>query len=319
MAVYSGAMSSFLFKKEASYGTAVAPDRSIGLVTKGFEPNTEAGYMEGEYLSNIELGSLAPSHYAFDGSVEFDAQHFRFMDFVMGGTTTHVETTGDWKHTFVAANTIPSMTVDMSLDATSDYVWRYAGVAVNTATVNFSTDKPVNVSLDMVGKTTDTSDTSATAAVIDDIAIFTPTMTTISVGGGTLTLVKDLTLTIENKIADAKYLASPLRQHATPMHRRYSMTFTMDFQNMTEYERFLGSTSPQNAPATFTTIINSTNGVTLGSGRREFNFQVTNCNYTVAPPKHPADGLTSLELTIVGRSFTAGQCWSVDNITSGNW
>jgi len=317
--VYSGAQSSFLFSRETVYGDATAPAKSIGRITKGYEPTANPGYVEGMYLSSIEMQTNVPTHYDFEGSVDFDIAHFRFLDYVFGGTTTHAETTGDYKHTFVAANTIPSMCVDMSMDATSDSIFRYPGTAVKTATINFNIDKPMNASLDLTSKTSDISDTSATAAVIETLDVFTPAMTSISVGGSTVTLTKDMTLTIEENIADAKYLSSPLRQHATPMHRKYAMTYSMDFSDMTEYNRFLGGTSPQVLPASFTTIINSNNGITLGSGRQEFNIQFTGCNYTQADVKHPSDGLVSVDFTIVGKALTADQCFSVDNITNVNW
>lgn len=317
--VYSGAQSNLLFSRETTYGDGTAPAKSIGLVTKGYEPSSTGGYVEGNYLGSIEMQKNTVSHYEFDGSVEFDVQHFRFMDFVLGGTTTHAETTGDWKHTFVQANTIPSMCIDMNLDAASDAVFRYPGTAIKTATINFAVDKPVTATLDMVSQTVDTSNTTATTAVIDDLSVFTPAMTTISVAGSTLTLTKDITLTIENNLADANYLSSTLRQHAVPLHRKYAITFTQDFSDMTEYERFLGGSSPQNSQTSFTTIINTNNGVTLGSGRREFNIQFTGCKYTQAPPKHPNDGLTNIEFTIVGQFLTAGECYSVDNISDVNW
>jgi len=316
--VYSAGQMSFLFAKETvSYGTPVAPSKDIGLVKTGYEPTATGNYSEGMYLGDIEMGSLVPTHYEFSGSVEFDVQHFRFLEYVLGGTVSHDNSdTPDIKHTFTGANTIPSMTVDASLDATSDAVFRYPGTAIKSCTLNFNNDAPLSCSLDLVSKTVDTSDTSATAAVVDDLPVFTPAMTSISCGT-TLTLVKDLTLTIENNVAESKYLSSTLRQHAVPTHRKFGLTFSMDFTDMTEYERFLGSTSPQTTVPPFTTVINTTNGVAAASGLRQLYMTINNCKYTEVTPKQPSDGVAALDVTVVGRNL--GTTYSYDDIVSGSW
>ena len=82
-----------------------------------------------------------------------------------------------------------------------------------------------------------------------------------------------------------------------------------------EYERFAGGTTPQDDPAEFSAVFSADNGVTLGSGRREFYAQFAGASYEeVGKPVSVGDVVVA---SYKGNATGLGtnKCFYVDNLS----
>ena len=90
----------------------------------------------------------------------------------------------------------------------------------------------------------------------------------------------------------------------------------MTFENLTQYALFLGSTTPQSQPTATGLEINANNGVTLGSGRREFNLQLTGVQYEEAGTPLTVGEVIFQNFTGTATGLGTNKCFVVDTVSS---
>jgi hypothetical protein len=310
-----------LIGKETTYGTAVTADKDIGLV-QNFNP-TGTRTVDLNYGSGSrEVQSITAAKFEKKWESEVKLQNGRLFEYIFGNVA-HAETTGDWKHTFSVGANLPSFTVEDSFNATSDSVFLYNGSKINSSTLNLDKNDFLKLTCSGISQSVDISPSSASAGIVSDLPILHFKNSTLSTGpAGSETNIGKLqtfSLTIENNLISVDAAGTILTQELVESNFKLSFDFSITFENVDEYQSFLGGTSPQLSPAKRSAVLNVNNGVALGSGRREFYIQLNDLLYEeVGKP------VTVGELVVASFKGTATDlgtngCYFIDNISDTNF
>ncbi len=128
-----------------------------------------------------------------------------------------------------------------------------------------------------------TTSTTAGAAVISTIKVLHYKELTLSTGTidseTSVGKLQSFGVTFENTPTAVDAAGTFEVQETIAGDSEITFEFAMMFENLTEYDIFLGSTTPQSQPTAKGLEVNANNGVVLGSGRREFNVQLTGIQY----------------------------------------
>jgi len=307
-----------LIKKESTYGSAETPDVDVGLVQSlSFdESNT---LQQHKTLGARATQQVSAGAFEISGSMTVHFQHGRLLELITGGTVTHDDSdTPDIKHTYAeASQNLPGFTLhDGYNNAGGDVLQTYAGCMITDATIGVNYGEPVTITANFLAKTV-ADTTTATAASIDSLEVLRAEVATVTIGSQ-VAGAQSFELKINNNTARHMALGSRALQSATAGMVDYEFTFTCQFLNQTEYERFLGSSSPASGtPSDFTVVLNVTNGVAAGSGLRQLHITLNNASYgTSGRPVNVGDEMIVQTFTGVCKSLTM---YSYDDITSGNW
>jgi hypothetical protein len=94
--------------------------------------------------------------------------------------------------------------------------------------------------------------------------------------------------------------------------------FTKAFDSVTEYELFLGGTSPASSTLSSSSLVfNANNGETLGDGRREINIDLSTTKLSTHGEQKQLRG--KVMQTFRGQATTINDVYTVDGISSSNW
>lgn len=312
-----------LIGKESTWGTGVSATKDIGIVQE-VDVRANQNFLKSHSLGAREVQFLTPLAFTVAGRLgPIQVQHGRIFEYVFG-TVAHLETTGDWTHTFTEG-ILPSFTLEDGINSTADYVQKFTGCKINTATLSIDTGGVLTVSIDLTAKTID-QNTSAQTKIISTIPPFAYSQVHLKTGADLseveLAEVQNLEITFgQNLDTDTgKGLGVRTLQQLTERERTYDFRFSMVFNDETEYQRFLGGTGligDTTVPTAFSLIVNAHNGVTLGSGRRELYIKFQNCVYNEAGKPVRVGNLIIQDF--VGHAKTLASAYMVDNISSGSW
>lgn len=311
-----------LIGKESTYGTAVSATKDVGLVQNAnFSDKKEIQriYGNGSRLPQELVSGLAN----FDFDFDIIYQNGRLFEYLLG-SVAHATTGSDEKHTFSFAETLPSFTVESSFNLDTDQVFKYEGCVLSSGTI--SVDTGGNLSLAFTGRAEDidTSSNSASAAVISSLKTLHYKHLTLSTGAaGSETdvgLLQSFNLTINSENTEVRDSGQVTNADDLAGLAIMEFDFIMVFKTVAEYERFTGAdSSVVISPTQFSVVINAHNGVTLGSGRREFYVQLDGVNYSeVGTPISIGEKVVQSfrgEATALG----SNGMFTVDNIASGSW
>lgn len=310
---------------ESTYGTEVQATDDLGLI-QSFSPTDKRTHTKIFTTGSRETQEIVAGFVDLDFEISLFLQHGRPLQYLLG-TLAHAQTSSDWKHSITAVPTsIPSFSMEYSSNATSDYVFQYAGCKISQGTISLEKEGILTCSLTGKAKTVDTSDTAAETAVVSALPVLHYKQSTLSAGAAgsetSVGAIQGFNLNFNNTPVIANTNTSVLLQDIQESNFEITYDFTMLFENLTEYQRFLGttsSTSPQTSPTPFSTIFNVHNGINLGSGRREFYAQLSNCQYEeVGTPVNVGEIIVA---SFKGNAETYGSngVFFVDNISSTNF
>ena len=308
---------SVLSKKETTYGTAVVPDVDLGLI-QNLTENSRNTMQRIYSLADIDAQDIVAGTFEQNLSLEIAFQHSRILEYIIG-SVTHAETTGDWVHTFAEANSLPSMTLGLDADLSTDVVKRYAGTKTAVVALSLALDGILSVRADLLAKTVADS-TTATAATISTLITYPAFFATLQTGTAgtetTVTEVQNVEVTFGTDAARIYGLSSRLLSAQENFKRRYDFAFSAGFVNVTEYERVLGSTSPNTAttPTIPSFQLDVTNGTALGSGRRRVLINIRNSVYDSFSEPTNVDGFIIADFSGFGRTLTS--MVTTDNISN---
>lgn len=308
-----------LVTKEAAYGTPLAPTKDIGLVTGGgVNPDSPIKESHGQGQANAVY--VNPSIVDPKGSFEIELQHGRPIEYaIFGGTTTHVETTGDFTHTFVWSNSLPSLTAECSWElGTTDICQKMTSLIFKSATISASVDAPLKMRTDWIAKDIDNSATTATAAVVNTSAPMHGFKCGLSLGGSTVEYVKSWEITVNRNSSNFHGQGARSPGYGASHLANVDFKATIGLSTTTEINRLLGSASSITAaaPTSFAGIFSYDNGVTLGSGKRAVTLTLSGCQ--LASYNNPLTLGDFVVYDISGKGLiSAGTC--VDQITSATW
>lgn len=270
--------------KEITYGTPTTPTKDIGLV-QSFNPADKRILDEVYASGQRQVAEIVPGKVELTHDYEVNLQNGRPFEYLFGGVS-HVETTTDWKHTFSIESTLPSYTIESSFNSVADSVFIYDGCKVGTGTINLDTQGILKGTFSGVSQAVDTSTASASAAVISSLPVLHYKHSTLSVGtaGAEVNVGKLQTfnLVIDNDLIAVDQAGSIEVCELVASNFSIKFDFTVTFENMIQYDLFLGGTAPAVSPTKQSAEFNANNGITLGSGRREFNIQLDDFLYEEA-------------------------------------
>ncbi len=322
MPTYDSTHGYILTGKENTQGSPVGCDKDIGLV-QNFAPNETRNYMRIHSISQRNAVQLIAGKYDAKGTLEIYIQHGRIFELLFG-SVSHTETTGDWKHVFSEADTLPSITLEDGYNSSSDIVKKYAGGMISSATINFGMDAPLSLSADLLFHKPTTS-TSAQSAVISTLPVHPFSWMSLKTGADgsevTNTGVISGSITVINNLEKLYGIGSVLPEEIMSGLRTYEFEFRMKFKDKVDYELFLGGSTPTatGGGSIPSLILNSNNGTALGSGRREFNIDFSDAVYDAYDKPLKVGETIYQTFRGMATKITSSNTWFVDNISSANW
>lgn len=310
---------------ESTYGTEVSCTDDLGLI-QSFTPTDKRNHIKVAGAGSRQVQDIVAGISENDFDMTVFLQHGRPLQYLLG-TLTHAQTSSDWKHTITAvASTVPSFSMEYSFNGSTDYVFQYAGCKLNQGTISLEKDGILTCNMSGKAKTVDTSASSAAAAVISTLPTLHYKHTTVSVGAAasesSVGKVQGFNINFNNNPVMVDAAGSILHQEQVEGLFEPTFDFTMIFENLVEYQRFLGTTSsqaPVTSPTPYSIIFNAHNGVTLGSGRREFYAQLNDFQYEEVGSPLQVNEVVIQSFKGNAESFGSNGVFFVDNISSTNF
>ena len=308
---YSGKNVYLLFGKEVTFNTeATTIDKDIGIVNNvspDFNNNNIAVNAIGDRESVENIAGNFDVTIGIDGNFNSGAILELFF-----GQSTDTETTGDYKHTFVdrgvldVLNCVDSFSMSENFNSTNDKQFTYTGCKLNTLDVSVETGGILEFSSEVIGTAVSVDATPGTQVTTNTkkLAGFNATISTGDDGAeATVGQTKSVSVSFGNNIdpSDVKAIGSRLNQELVMKNLDSTVEFTKTFANTTEFERFLGGTTPSTGSPTDTSLIlTANNGVTLGSGRIEFYVKLSGGQYESTSHVVSQDGVVEETFNYVG-------------------
>lgn len=313
---YPGTVKYLLMKIESTWGTAVTADNDVGVIISDLSDPITREVVESVGLSSIATQKITSGIVDVGLTVAGDFQHGRLLEPLIG-TVAHVETTGDWKHTFTVGNTPPSFTMERGNNLTTDTVLAHAGMLAESGELGIALNENLKLSCTLKGKTT-LSSASAGTAITSTLIVYPHALCTVKVNGVAATEVQNASIQINKVVSRSGGISSNLYQQGHATELKFAFSAQLGFADKTFQELYLGGTSPSatSDPTVYDFELSATNGVTLGSGRREVKLELENCIGSNFNETSSVGNLTFIELSGVG---TLKECFTVDNISSTNW
>ena len=237
---------------EASYGAGAVSARVFGRGQK--ITHTRRNNMERVYGVGARNASTTVAlRYEGTASSEFILSNGSFFRGLMG---TCIDTGGggpSYVHTYSEANTLPSFAVDTGTEmGDTDEVTELKGCKIGTCTITTAVNEVVRVRLECPYKT----ETLATSGIGSQVAeTYTPMTFAQGIvewtgGGGTIGIVQNVELTINNTLEGLWSVGSRLKQYEVEKVREYNIKLTIAFRDVAELlTKFYGASG---APSTGT-------------------------------------------------------------------
>lgn len=300
-----GALGYIGYGKEATAGTAVAPDRFLPASAFSFEDSDD--YMLPEQIRGSRDFSVAmAAPYNVSGSLDMELIPHDIGSLLESAFCATVASGayagGGYEHTFTPGSEDVSMTFESS--ANGILVMRYAGCRVNTLEIAGAFGEIVTASfgLEGTGREVQGSESSPTYAAVDP---FHFSGASVKVGGTENGTVKEFTFGVNNNIERIGTLRKTRswKRMAQGM-REVTLSLTLDFTDDAEYDRFVAGT-------TFEVQLHLEGGTIAGAVKHTLHITIPAVRWTkVGVPLSAGDYLEqSVEATITKPSgsdiFTA--------------
>ena len=289
-----GALGYVGYGKEATAGTAVAPDRFLPASAFSFEDSDD--YMLPEQIRGSRDYSVAmAAPYNVSGSLDMELIPHDIGTLLESAFCATVSSGayagGGYEHTFTPGDEDVSMTFESS--ANGILVMRYAGCRVNTLEISGAFGEIVTASFGLEGTNREVqgSESSPTYAAVDP---FHFSGASVLVGGTENGTVKEFTFGVNNNIERIGTLRKTRswKRMAQGM-REVTLSLTLDFTDRAEYDRFA-------AGDTFEVQLHLEGGVIAGAVKHTLHITVPTVRWTkVGVPLSAGDYLEqSVEATI---------------------
>lgn len=282
MVSYTGPQTFLLTGKETVFNTPVATTKDLGIIQSAtFNANNNLQVLNG--LGQREPIELVIGY--FNGSLTLNGTlNSGAILELFFGQATDTATSTDYKHTFLNSagseklkTEIESFTLSENYSQSStDVKSTHGGCKVNTISMTVENGSPLNFSSEVFTSKLEVSSSAGTKVITStQPLIYSELSLQTGTAGSEVTKnqVKSISFNFGNGIneEDIRGLGSRFNQDLAIKLFEVTGNFTMIFQNTTEAERFLGGSTPSvGTPAETSFIFSGNNGITLGSGRREF-------------------------------------------------
>jgi len=328
MVNYHAKQVTVLIGKESTWGTSVTTDKDVGLV-QNLTKTLDMTLTRSHGIGGADTQDISTGRFDGTGSIEVIFQHGRLLEYLTGTVPVHDATnTPDIKHTFALAETLPSLTLGESNDGATDIKETWKGVKILSGTVALDLDGYMRFRGDLSYKDLDPSGTTADSQTISTLKPFKDFMATVSFGAESSEVAKAVVQSFEFTINNGGVgtpklwgIESKLPADLEVSGRIMDWRFSLAFQDVTELNRFLGSTTgvldtgTEIAESGLLLVVN--NNVAAGSGRREFNLDLSNIQ--VSRISKPVALGNWIIMDVEGFAKTIDDFFTYDNITAANW
>lgn len=313
---YSSPMAYVLIAKETTWGTAVTPSKDCGLIISDVGPGIEREIIESQGLSSIQSQAINTGIVDVSFTLEGEYQHGRLFDFLIG-PATHVQTTGDWKHTFTVSNTPGSITAEKGNNSTADTEFICDGLIAESGELSIELNGTLRLSCDLKGRSA-SNGTTGKVAVLSTLPVFPHALAEVKINTVAATECQKASISINKVVERSGGISSNVYQQGHAVELKFEFSAELGFTDTTYHQLAFGGTTLLGTgnPTAFDFEINADNGVTLGSGRREIVFTLENCQSKGFQEPTSVGGLTFVTLSGSG---TFKQLYTVDNISDTNW
>jgi hypothetical protein len=245
MATPSGLAGQFGFISETTTGTPLVVDTFLPFNSESIKSEIERIDSEGIRAGRLITASWKPGSVTVAGTVEMElwntdiATLFRHM-FGAVATATNGQ---QWDYTYTPADlTGESLTIQVGKPDIGGTVrpFTYAGCKVGGWTMSAEVGSLVMLSLDIVGMTETNGTALETASYDTDLEPFVFTEASLSIAGATNNTVMSFELTQDTGLTERFRLGSATSlEYLQNAFREFTGTATADFQDLTQYNRFL--------------------------------------------------------------------------------
>lgn len=305
---------SVLILKETTWGTAVTPTKDVGLV-QDITDSTNREVIEIGGLGQVETQQIVTGSVSAAGSILFHMQHLRIFQFLIGDETP-TSSGADYKHTFAIADVPESFTLETGENAATESALTYEGCIGTGAEISIALGGVLTCRFDWAGEL-GTSSGTATAPSLDTLPVFPQALVDVKVATVIATMIQSASITITKTFVPVHGTSSNLAQSAFTTDLKFSFAAVLGFTDVTLQEVGIGSTTPPatSDPSGVEFEIIADNGTAFGSGQRNIQIVLENCQYSKTEKIAALGAITFLSLAGSG---TLKTLISVDDISDLN-
>jgi len=312
---YTGLANAYvLIGKESEEGTGVSATKDIGIVTDintswTNEPVPSRG-MSSRNLDQLQLGQF---RFSVDVTCEF--QHGRLLEYAMGAVA-HGGASDPYTHTFTSADTLPSMSMEIGLDKTTDDTEKLLGGKVESYTLACDMSGVVTERATIRGMNVLTGTTAGTA-VTDDLPTLPWAVSSMTTFGGGVTQLRSWEWTVTNALEPIDKMSAYRPDGHVAGAQDFSGKFTAAFTDTNERSKFLAGQTGQTAPAT-ADFAGGTVAITsdLSASNRSLVMTLTDTHFAEYTRPIAVAGMILQDFTFTHRTASIV---SENDIASGSW
>lgn len=231
---------------EVTPGTAVTVTKFLPFRSENIKQNIE--YLDTQTLSSrLTLRKTKAGRKSVEGGFTTELPNVTLATLLKAAMGT-VNTTGSGPYVHTAtpgATTSTALTVQVGRPATDGTVhpFTYAGMKVSEWTIQASVGEIATLEVQFVGMTETTATALATQTISSSWSPFVFTEASLTIGGSASNNVRDFSFTGNNQIEARHRLGSATSKNPLGIGvREYTGTVTTDFDNLTDYNRFVNGT-----------------------------------------------------------------------------
>lgn len=246
MATPSGLGGQFGYKRETTPGTAVVVDQFLPVNSVSIKSQIERLDSQGIRAGRLVTAAWKPGHQEVSGTVEMELWNADIAALIFGMFGNVVTTgTGPYTHTYTPVDlTGKATTMQAGLPDIGGIVraFTWSGCKINQWTLSAEVDAIAMLELDVVGMTETTATALATASYDAVLAPFVFTQANLTIAGSAVP-VKSAEIVGSTGLTDRYRLNSATsKEYLQNDFREYTGTATADFENLTQYNRFINGT-----------------------------------------------------------------------------
>ena len=276
-----GSVKSVLILKETTWGTATTPSKDVGLI-QDISDSTNREVIEIGGLGAVETQKIVTGSVGVAGSILFHMQHLRILQFLIGDETP-TSSGADYKHTFAIDDVPESFSLESGENAASESKVIYEGCIGTGAEISIALGGVLTCRFDWAGELGRSTNT-ATAPSLDNLPVFPQALVDVKVNTSSATMVQNASISIIKTFVPIHGAKSNLAQAAFTTDLKFEFAATLGFTGVTLQELGIGGTDPPatSDPTGIEFEINADNGTAFGSGQRNIQIVLENCQFTKA-------------------------------------
>jgi len=304
----SGVTYTYLIGEETTRGVAATADKDIGIITNVQNSPTRTPIIC-EGIGNKEQEANKSGMESGSQTITMDYQHGRIFEFLVGAAS-HVETTGDWVHTFTVDALPPSFTAGSGSNLSSGDVGMTSVLnVIESLALNMEIDSKLKVDFTTKGRYP-VDLVTVPAHIVSALTCFPHGTVSMAINAVDVVAIQSMTISVEQVVEAVDGFDDVSHVDLIPVTLRVKFDIEVAFNEDTFQDHGL------NNDITAITL-DANNNVVLGSGRVALDLALKDIEIENGPEETASvGGLTFQKITGNAKidTFT-----TTDNISSTNW